>query len=252
VSFIAQTGTMCWNSSAMRILLAEDDEQYATIIARGMRKYAFAVDVATDGEQALFLAQTNDYDLVVLDVMMPKRDGFDVCRQLRADNSQVAILMLTARDAVVDRVAGLEIGADDYLVKPFDFGEFLARVRALLRRQHVYRGPVLKVGDLTLDTSGQTARRGDRALVLTAKEYALLEFMMRNADRVIGRAELAEHVWDNSYDAFSNIIDVYIRRLRQKVDAGEQTPLIHTRRRVGYIITAEPVLPGDESDADDE
>jgi two-component system copper resistance phosphate regulon response regulator CusR len=148
--------------------------------------------------------------------------------------------MLTARDAVVDRVTGLEIGADDYLVKPFDFAEFLARVRALLRRQQVYRGPVLTVGDLTLDTSSQTARRGDRPVVLTSKEFALLEFLMRNAGRVVGRGELAEHVWDNSFDAFSNVIDVYIRRLRQKVDAGGAAPLIRTRRGVGYTITAEP------------
>src|SRR6185503_14767419 len=170
----------------MRILVVEDDHQHAAIIARGMRKHAFAVDVADDGEQALFFAETNDYDLVVLDVMLPKRDGFDVCRTLRAAGSRVPILMLTARDAVADRVAGLETGADDYLVKPFDFAELLARVRALLRRNLVYHGAVLSVGDLTLDTAAQSVRRGDRALALTPKEYALLEFLMRNADRVVG------------------------------------------------------------------
>jgi two-component system copper resistance phosphate regulon response regulator CusR len=233
----------------MRILVVEDDREHAAIIARGMRKHAFAVDVAEDGDDALFFAETNDYDLVVLDVMLPKRDGFEVCRRLRAGGSRVAILMLTARDAVADRVAGLETGADDYLVKPFDFAELLARVHALLRRNRVYRGPVLAVGDLTLDTAAQTVRRGGRALTLTSKEYALLEFLMRNAGRVVGRAELAEHVWDNSYDAFSNIIDVYIRRVRRKVDAGFDPPLIRTRRGTGYIITDDPEpVAGDASE----
>jgi two-component system copper resistance phosphate regulon response regulator CusR len=226
----------------MRILVVEDDEQHAAIIARGLRKHAFAVDVAADGEQALFFAETNEYDVVVLDVMLPKLDGLEVCRRLRDGGSHVAILMLTARDGVADRVAGLETGADDYLVKPFDFSELLARVRALLRRQQVYRSPVLQVGDLVVDTAAQTARRGGRSLALTAKEYALLEFLARNAGRVVGRAELAEHVWDNSYDAFSNVIDVYVRRLRQKVDMGDAAPLIHTRRGVGYLLAQEPDL----------
>lgn len=232
----------------MRILLVEDDREHAEIIARGLRKHAYAVDVADDGDLAVFFAQTNDYDVIVLDLMLPKRDGFAVCRTLREDGSHVPILMLTARDGVEDRVKGLETGADDYLVKPFDFAELLARVRALLRRRQVWVGDVLTVGDLVLDTSIGAARRGNRAISLTPKEYSLLEFLMRNANRVVRRAELAEHVWDNSFDAFSNIIDVYISRLRQKVDAGENPPLIGTRRSVGYVITAEPESTIDEAD----
>lgn len=220
----------------VRVLVVEDDEQHAAIIARGLRKHAFAVDVAADGEQALFFAQTNAYDVVILDVMLPRLDGLEVCRHLRKAGAHVPILMLTARDGVADRVAGLETGADDYLVKPFEFAELLARVRALLRRQSIYHAPVLAVADLTVDTAAQTATRAGRSLSLTTKEYALLEYLARNSGRVVGRAELAEHVWDNSYDAFSNVIDVYVRRLRLKVDAGDLPPLIHTRRGAGYIL----------------
>ncbi len=223
----------------MRVLVVEDDEPHAEIIARGLRKHAFAVDVAIDGEQALFWAETNEYDVIVLDVMLPQVDGLEVCRRLRANGSTTSILMLTARDGVADRVEGLETGADDYLVKPFDFAELLARIRALLRRQQVYRGPVLTIGDLSIDTSSQTARRGARDIVLTTKEFALLECLARSADRVVSRAELAEHVWDNSFDPFSNVIEVYVRRLRQKIDDGETIPLIHTRRGVGYRLAAD-------------
>lgn len=235
----------------MRVLVVEDDEQHAEIIARGLRKHSFAVDVASDGDDAIFFAETNSYDVIVLDVMLPRADGREVCRRLRAGGSTTGILMLTARDGVADRVAGLETGADDYLTKPFAFAELLARVKALLRRCHVYRGPVLEVGDLTIDTSSQIAKRCDRAISLTAKEYALLEYLARNAGRVVPRAELAEHVWDNSYDAFSNIIDVYIRRLRRKVDAGDAVPLIRTRRGVGYVVTADPEAPAEGAGAED-
>jgi DNA-binding response OmpR family regulator len=224
----------------MRILVVEDDEQLAAIVARGLRKHAYAVDVAHDGEEGLFVAQTNDYDLIVLDVMLPLRGGFEVCRRLRDDGCHVPVLMLTARDAVTDRVTGLETGADDYLTKPFAFDELLARVRALLRRHRSYRSPVLTVGDLSLDSASRRATRGERPIALTSKEYALLEFLLQNAGRVVGRAELAEHVWDNTYDAFSNIIDVYIRRLRQKIDEGEPVRLIRTRRGAGYVVTADP------------
>lgn len=222
----------------MRILLVEDDHQHAAIMARGLRKHAFAVDVAKDGDEALFLAQTNDYDLVVLDIMLPVRDGFEVCRLLREGGSNVPVLMLTARDAVEDRILGLETGADDYLTKPFDFAEFVARVRALLRRPRRYEAPVLQVGDLSIDTGTRTARRGDRDIVLTSKEFALLEFLARNAGRVVGRSEISEHVWDVSYDAFSNVIDVFMRRLRRKVDDGEDEKLLHTRRGAGYVLAA--------------
>lgn len=227
--------------SSMRILLVEDDRQHAAIIARGLRKHAFAVDVAPDGDEALFLAQTNRYDIVVLDVMLPQRDGFEVCRKLRELGSDVPVLMLTARDTVEDRIAGLETGADDYLTKPFDFNEFVARVRALLRRPRRYEAPVLQVGDLSIDTGARTARRRDRDILLTSKEFALLEFLARNAGRVIGRAEISENVWDSSYDAFSNVIDVFIRRLRRKIDEGEDQRLLHTRRGAGYLLSADQV-----------
>ena len=236
----------------MRILLVEDDRQHAAIIARGLRKHAFAVDVASDGDEALFLAQTNDYDVLVLDVMLPKRDGFDVCRKLREGGSDVPVMMLTARDAVEDRIAGLETGADDYLTKPFDFAEFIARIRALLRRPRRYEAPVLQVGDLSIDTGARTARRRDREILLTSKEFALLEFLARNAGRVVGRAEISEHVWDNSYDAFSNVIDVFIRRLRRKVDDGEERRLLRTRRGAGYVLSAAPEGPSESDEAGDD
>jgi len=230
----------------MRILLVEDDRQHAVIIARGLRKHAFAVDTADDGDNGLFLAQTNAYDAIVLDVMLPKLSGIDVCRALRDGGSDVPVLMLTARDAVEDRVAGLESGADDYLVKPFAFDELVARVRALLRRVRRYEAPILLVGDLTVDTGARSARRGEREVSLTSKEFALLEFLARNAGRVVGRAEISEHVWDNGYDAFSNVIDVFVGRLRRKIDEGEPVKLLHTRRGAGYVLAVERIGPDQE------
>ena len=224
----------------MRIFLVEDDERLASVIARGLRKQSYAVDVADDGETALFQAETNDYDLVVLDAMIPRRDGFDVCRDLRSNGFDAPIMFLTARDSVEDRVRGLELGADDYLVKPFEFPEFLARIRALLRRRSVLHPSVLTVGDLTLDTSSRAARRDGRTIDLTSKEYGVLEYLMTHPGRVVSRTELAEHVWDHNYDPFSNVIDVYIRRLRRKVDAGFALPLIRTRRGSGYVVTDAP------------
>ena len=231
-------------STDMRILVVEDDTRLATVLARGLRKQAFAVDLAENGDDALFLAQTNTYDIIILDVMLPGRDGFAICRQLRADGCSVPVIMLTARDSVEDRVAGLELGADDYLTKPFDFTELVARVRALSRRRQVYRSPELTVGDLTLNTAARSAWRGDRQIELTTKEYAVLEYLVENAGRVIGRAEIAEHVWDENYDAFSNVIDVYIRRLRQKIDEGCDVRLIRTRRGAGYVVTTDPMPTG--------
>lgn len=222
----------------MRILLVEDEPSAARMLAKGLREEAYAVDSAGDGERALELAFVNDYDLVILDVMLPRKGGLEVCRELRASGSAVPVLMLTARDAVEDRVAGLDSGADDYLPKPFDFEELLARVRALLRRRPALYPEVINVADLSLDTRARRARRGGRDVELTAKEYALLEYLARRADEVVGRADIAEHVWDESYDPFSKVIEVFIQRLRRKVDEGHDLKLIRTRRGEGYTLTA--------------
>ena len=220
----------------MRLLLVEDDPVIAASLAKGLREHAYAVDVAADGDAAVYQAAVNPYDAVVLDVMLPKRDGLAVCGELRRRGLTVPVLMLTARDAVADRIAGLDTGADDYLTKPFEFGELLARLRALLRRSSVLTPAVLRVADLALDTHGQRATRAGRPLSLTAKEYALLEFLARNAGRVVGRAEISDHVWDDHYDPASNLIESYVNRLRKKVDLPGLLPLIHTRRGAGYVL----------------
>jgi DNA-binding response OmpR family regulator len=222
----------------VRILLAEDEIRVAGFIAKGLREQAYAVDIAADGEQALYHASVTDYDLIVLDVMMPVKDGYAVCRELRASGYRAPILMLTARAAVDDRVAGLDSGADDYLAKPFDFKELLARLRALLRRPQSLRPAEVRVGDLLLNTASHTASRAGETVILTAKEYALLEFLVLNQDRVVGREQIAQHVWDESFDPITNVIDVYIRRLRAKIDDGFSRPLIHTRRGEGYLLSA--------------
>jgi DNA-binding response OmpR family regulator len=231
--------------AGMRLLLVEDDAGIARFVAKGLREQAYAVDVVASGEEALYQAAINSYDLVILDVMVPAPDGFAVCRELRKSGQRMPILMLTARDAVEDRISGLDHGADDYLTKPFEFRELLARLRALLRRSDNLRPESIVVADLLLDTAGQNASRGGRTISLTTKEYALLEFLARNAGRVVGRAEIAEHVWDEEFDPFSNLIEVYVNRVRRKIDAGSSTPLIHTRRGAGYVLsaTAEPA-PG--------
>ena len=221
----------------MRVLLVEDDSRIARFVAKGLRERAYAVDVAATGEEALYHASINSYDLVILDVMIPAPDGFAVCRQLRKSGQRMPILMLTARDAVEDRIEGLDHGADDYLTKPFEFRELLARLRALLRRPSNLQAPQLTVADLTIDTAGQTVSRGGRTIPMTAKEYALVEFLARNAGRVVGRAEIAEHVWDEEFDPFSNLIEVYVNRLRRKIDAGAVRPLLHTRRGAGYVLS---------------
>lgn len=223
----------------MRVLLVEDDVRLACFVARGLREQAYAVDLAEDGEAALYQVSINDYDVIVLDVMIPKVDGLEVCRMLRELNVRTPVLMLTARDAIEDRIAGLDIGADDYLTKPFAFGELLARLRALLRRRGELHPVMLTVADLVVDTRGQLVSRGGRQVSLTTKEYALLEFLVRNAGRVVGRAEIAEHVWDETYDPFTNLIEVYINRLRRKVDGACEPALIHTRRGAGYIVSAD-------------
>lgn len=229
----------------MRLLLVEDEFRVARFIAKGLREQAYAVDIAADGEQALYQAAVNDYDLVILDVMLPVKDGHMVCRELRASGFHAPILMLTARDAVDDRVAGLDSGADDYLAKPFDFKELLARLRALLRRSTGLRPRVVRIADLTLDTASHAVTRAGKSVSLTAKEYALLEYLVLNEGRVVGREPIAQHVWDESFDAFSNVIDVYIKRLRSKMDSGFGRRLIHTRRGEGYIFSASPEAADD-------
>ena len=229
----------------MRILLVEDEARVANFVARGLREQTYAVDIAADGEQALYQATVNEYDVIILDVMLPVQDGHTVCREVRAAGIRTPILMLTARGSVDDRVAGLDSGADDYLAKPFDFKELLARLRALLRRSSGLRPQVMRVADLTLNTGNHGVSRAGRALSLTAKEYALLEFLMLNENRVVDRERIAQHVWDESFDPFSNIIDVYIKRLRGKLETGGRRRMIHTRRGEGYILTADAEAAGD-------
>ncbi len=219
----------------MRILLVEDEPDAARIVAKGLREQAYAVDVVADGEAACYQAAIADYDAVVLDVLLPLKDGLAVCRQIRGEGASVPILMLTARDSVEARIEGLDSGADDYLTKPFDFGELLARLRALIRRG--VRPPLperLRIAYLELDTRAHRVLKRGRAVPLTAREYALLEYLARRAGDVVGRAEIAEHVWDENYDPFSNVIEVYVRRLRRKLDDPGKESLIRTRRGEGY------------------
>ena len=232
----------------MRILLVEDDLRIARFVAKGLREQAYAVDEAHTGEEALYQTSVIDYDIVVLDVMIPAPDGFVVCREIRKAGHRMPVLMLTARDAVEDRVHGLDCGADDYLTKPFEFREFLARLRALLRRPSGLLPDQLMIADLVINTASQHVSRKGRHISLTAKEYALLEFLARNSGRVVGRAEIAEHVWDEDFDPFSNLIEVYINRLRRKLDAPPSRALLHTRRGSGYILAEdiEQVLPAEE------
>jgi DNA-binding response OmpR family regulator len=223
----------------MRILLVEDEPDAARLLARGLREQSYAVDIAADGEAALAQAHLNDYDLIILDVMLPRKDGLAVCRELRATGSTVPILMLTARDAVEDRIAGLDRGADDYLVKPFDFHELLARMRALLRRGPALSDETITVADLSVDTRARRVMRAGKLIELTAKEYALIEYLARRAGEVVGRADIAEHVWDERFDPFSNLIEVYVQRLRRKIDGEHDLKLIRTKRGAGYVLTDE-------------
>ncbi len=218
----------------MRILVVDDDRRLCGIIERGLLEEAYTVDVAHDGEDGEDLAQVNAYDLIILDVMMPKKDGIEVCKELRLNKVNTPILMLTAKDAVEDRVRGLDTGADDYLVKPFAFSELLARIRALLRREGPSRSPWLQVGDLVLNTLTREVRRGQRTIELTNKEYIILEYFMRHPKMVITRTMLEEHAWDSEFDSFSNLVDVYIRRLRRKIDEEAEDSPIQTVRGAGY------------------
>ena len=228
----------------MRVLLVEDDSGIAHFVAKGLREQSYAVDVSANGEEALYQVAINTYDLVILDVMIPAPNGFAVCKELRRTGHRMPVLMLAARDAVEDRVEGLDCGADDYLTKPFEFRELLARLRALLRRPSALQSPTLSVADLIVDTAGQAVSRGGRFISLTAKEYALVEFLVRNAGRVVGRAEIAEHVWDEEFDPFSNLIEVYVNRVRLKIDAKGFNPLLHTRRGAGYVLSPDATPDG--------
>src|SRR5438105_5688250 len=222
----------------MRLLVVEDDVRLSETLARGLREEGYAVDAARDGRTALEELSINTYDAVVLDLMIPAPDGFEVCRQMRSAKLPTPVLMLTARDAVEDRIAGLDCGADDYLVKPFAFTELLARIRALLRRTPISAAPTLRIADLTIETASRRIFRGNEEVELTSKEYALLEYLVRNAGRVISRSEIAEHVWDENFDPFSNLIEVYVNRLRRKIDRREPH-LIVTRRNEGYMLRNE-------------
>jgi DNA-binding response OmpR family regulator len=229
----------------MRILIVEDEPTAATVLAKGLREHAYAVDVANDGDAALEQAAINQYDLLIVDVLLPGIDGFEVCRRLRADGASVPVLMLTALGRLDDRVEGLDAGADDYLPKPYHFKELLARVRALLRRGPALASAVLSVRDLAIDTRARRVERAGRLIQLTTKEYSLLEYLAKRQGEVVGRADIAEHVWDDSFDPMSNLIEVYIQRLRRKVDDGNDVKLIHTRRGAGYTLDAVTSPPDD-------
>ncbi len=222
----------------MQLLLIEDEEDAARMIAKGLRQESYGVDVASDGESGLNKALTHPYDLIILDIRLPGKDGWAVCREVRQAGLEIPVLMLTASGAYQDRVKGLDLGADDYLVKPFDINELLARVRALLRRRPLLQNPVIRVDTLDVDTQSRTVRRAGQFIRLTAKEYALLECLARDADTLLGRETISERVWNQSYDTFSNLIEEYIKRLRKKIDFEGQKPLIHARRGEGYILTA--------------
>lgn len=224
----------------MRVLVVEDDPRLAALVTRGLREEAYAVDHCADGTSAITQAVVNSYDAIVLDVMLPGADGFTVVNTLRAREIHTPVLMLTARDAVVDRIAGLDAGADDYLVKPFDFGELLARLRALLRRPEAIQPMRVQVADLVIDLQAHTVTRGTYSIPLTGKEFALLELLARNVRRVVSRADIVAHVWDDNHDPFTNAVEVYINRLRGKIDREPFTPVLHTRRGVGYILTDDP------------
>jgi heavy metal response regulator len=227
------------SSDKMRILIAEDDQQVAGFLKKGLKEEQYAVDVCYDGEEALFQTQVNDYDLIILDVMLPKKNGYAVCKEIREEGNLTPILMLTVRDQLEDKVRGLQEGADDYLTKPFAFEELLARIKALLRRTQDYKTKILKVGDLELDPVSRKVSRDGKIITLTGKEYALLEYLMRNKGRIITQSMIIDHVWDMNYDGLSNVVNVYINHLREKIDKEFSRKYIHTLRGSGYKIDEE-------------
>lgn len=220
----------------MRILVVEDERKVASFIKKGLEEEGYAVDVAADGEEGLAMALTRVHDLIILDVRLPKMDGLRVLQALRHDSMTAPVLLLTVRATIEDKVLGLDAGADDYLTKPFAFQELVARVRALLRRRMEAEPTVLRIGDLTLDPARRTVMRGGDKIDLTPREFALLDYFMRNPGRVLTRTMIAEHVWDYSFDTSTNVIDVYVNYLRKKVDAGREPKLLHTMRGVGYVL----------------
>lgn len=222
----------------MRILVVDDDRRLCAVIKRGLLEQGYAVDLAYDGEEGEYLAEINPYDVIILDIMLPSKDGMEVCQELRAKKVNTPILMLTAKDTVEDRVTGLDKGADDYLVKPFAFSELLARIRAILRREGTSKSPEIRVGDLVLNTLTREVRRGHRPIELTTKEYVILEYLMRRPRAVVTRTMIEEHAWDYDFDSMSNLVDVYIRRLRRKIDADGEDSLIQTVRGAGYRLKA--------------
>jgi heavy metal response regulator len=220
----------------MRILVVEDEKKVARFIQQGLEEEHYSVDVAYDGEKGAVMAEIQTYDLIILDVMLPSMNGFEITRRLRSSKLTTPILMLTAKTATDDKVAGLDSGADDYLTKPFAFAELLARVRSLLRRGSLEKTTLLTCADLELDTVTHKARRAGKQIELTAKEYALLEYFLRNKDRVLSRTIISEHIWDYNFDTGTNLIDVYVNHLRNKIDSGSDIRLIHTVRGVGYVL----------------
>jgi heavy metal response regulator len=220
----------------MRILIIEDDKKIAGFIKKGLTEEHYAVDVFYDGEEGAYWAQVNEYDLIILDIMLPKKDGIEVCRELRNKNIIAPIIMLTVKDALEDKIKGLDEGADDYLTKPFSFEELLARIRALLRRTQKYKTRTLKVADLELDPVTRKVTRAGKKITLTGKEYALLEYLMRNKGRILTETMIIEHVWDMNFDPLTNVVNVYIHHLRQKIDKDFDKKLIHTIRGAGYVM----------------
>ncbi|MCP3176436.1 MAG: heavy metal response regulator transcription factor [Desulfuromonadales bacterium] len=223
----------------MRILVVEDEKKVASFIKRGLEEENYEVDIAYDGEEGLYMGESNPYDLVIMDIMLPKMDGLTVIKELRKRQVNHPVLCLTAKDTVQDIVSGLDSGSDDYLTKPFAFAELLARVKALLRRGKKDRGAELLFADLRLDPVAHKVWRSNKEIDLTAKEYALLEYFMRNPNQILTRTMIAEHVWDYTFDSFTNIIDVYVNYLRKKVDRDYDNKLIHTVRGVGYVLKEE-------------
>ena len=223
----------------MRVLLVEDHASLARSIANGLREEGFAVDLTAEGDEAMQWSKLNPYDCVVLDVMLPGKDGWTVLQHIRRNGSNVPVLMLTARDAVDDRVKGLNLGADDYLIKPFVWEELLARVRALVRRGHDKKTPTIQIGDLEIDTASKSVKRAGKPIALSGREYALLEYLAHREGRVVSRGEIWDHIYDQADETTSNVVDVYIGYLRNKIDRDFPTRLIHTRRGLGYVLSAQ-------------